>query len=159
MRFDPPYNFLRKAYVPTGRHLPFLSRFTLVGTVRTHHDRIVPSRTFFARIIFTKHYPRLVYCGIATLKMADKQLKLYVDEDLITQLKAAAKRYGKSSHNMIAVEIIERYFPFWEELQQSQERIFEEQRERSGISKPHPRPDRPRGGLTYPPKLFSPANL
>lgn len=81
----------------------------------------------------------LVYCCIGTHKMSSKQLKLFVDQSLITRLKAASIRYGKASGNMVAAEIIERYLPFWEELQQAQERVFEKQREQSGVKKSGPR--------------------
>ena len=139
VHLDPPYNLFGKPDMPPRGGLSLLRWLALPCSISTHRDRIVPSRTFFASIIFSMGYLIMVYCGITNRRMASKQLKLFVDSALITRLKAASIRYGKSSANMIAAEIIERYLPFWEELQQAQERVFDEQRERSGIKESGPR--------------------
>lgn len=57
----------------------------------------------------------------------NKQFKLKVKPELWERLNAAAKRFERESANMIAVEIVKRYFPLWVDLAEEDERRFQEQ--------------------------------
>lgn len=63
-----------------------------------------------------------------TIKQKDKdQLKLWVKPEIIDQLKAAAERAGGTlTHNTVAVEIVQRFLPAWEKLEELQQRGVEE---------------------------------
>lgn len=65
--------------------------------------------------------------------MDKPQFKLKPKPELFERLIEAAEAYGRPSANMLALEIVEKYFPFWLDLEAAREREFELQRERAGI--------------------------
>src|SRR5690349_3485413 len=59
--------------------------------------------------------------------MAKEQLKLMVEPELLEQLRVAAVRHKLKSANMLAIEILERYLPLWEQSADAQNRMIQEQ--------------------------------
>jgi hypothetical protein len=57
-----------------------------------------------------------------------EQLLLRPSVALVEQLDEAVEKFGKRSRNEIAVEILETYFPFWEQAEQAKLNLIEEQR-------------------------------
>ncbi len=60
--------------------------------------------------------------------MATKQFLLRLDEKLIAQLTDAAVRFGATSGNQVAAEVIEMYLEFWVTAKEAQQEVFEQQR-------------------------------
>jgi metal-responsive CopG/Arc/MetJ family transcriptional regulator len=62
-----------------------------------------------------------------------EQLLLRPSVALVEQLDEAVEKFGKRSRNEIAVEILETYFPFWEQAEQAKLDLIEEQRLGVGV--------------------------
>ena len=61
--------------------------------------------------------------------MKTDQFLLRLNVELIGKLKALAEKYGKSSGQQVAVEIIEQYVDFWEEAEEAKQEVIRRQRE------------------------------
>lgn len=62
------------------------------------------------------------------------QLLLRPDVDLIAELRALAETYGYESGSKVALEVLERYLPFWIETKKAEFERLEEQK-RAGLGK------------------------
>lgn len=67
--------------------------------------------------------------------MDKPQFKLKPKPELFERLIKAAEAFSRPSANMLALEIVEKYFPFWLDLEAAREREFQLQRERAGIGR------------------------
>lgn len=57
-----------------------------------------------------------------------EQLLLRPSSELVERLDEAVEKFGKRSRNEVAVEILETYFPFWEQAEQGKRDLVEQQR-------------------------------
>ncbi len=56
------------------------------------------------------------------------QLNLRPDDKLLERLDDAISRYGRKSRNEVALEILDTYLPFWEQLEETKLAVLEQQR-------------------------------
>lgn len=60
--------------------------------------------------------------------MATKQYLLRLEEGVIERLSDAAVRFGASSGNQVAAEVIDLYLEFWVAAKEAQQAVFKQQR-------------------------------
>jgi hypothetical protein len=71
-----------------------------------------------------------------------KQVKMYLDEDLVEQLDRSAKLYHRRSVQQVIEEVVKNYFPIWQKSEEQQRETLAKQ---SSIIDGDPRPRSPRG--------------
>jgi CRISPR/Cas system-associated protein Csm6 len=60
--------------------------------------------------------------------MATKQYVLRLDEEFISRLSEAARRFGVSSGNQVAIEVLNHYLEFWVAAKEGQHAVLQQQR-------------------------------
>jgi hypothetical protein len=57
-----------------------------------------------------------------------KQFLLYAESELVEGMDELAKKFGRKSGNVVAVEILEQYADFWEAAEQAKQNFINQQR-------------------------------